>query len=66
MTIVNKLSGLIVGAALAVAATFAFAASDTPSIGGAEMTFQSDQRGIAAPSSTNEFWYAGTSGWASE
>ncbi len=66
MTIVNKLCGLIVGAALAVAAPFAFAASDTPSIGGAEMTFQSDQRGINAPDNTNEFWHAGTSGWASE
>ena len=63
----NKLSGLIVGAALAVAAPLAFAASDSlPQVGGAEMTYQSDQRGINAPDNTNEFWHAGTGGWASE
>lgn len=61
----NKLSGLIVGVALALTASFASAASDQPSIGGAEMAF-AGEHGINAADNTNEFWYAGTSGWASE
>ena len=69
----NKLYGLIVGHTVAVAAPFASASADSvrlhPSIGGAEVTYDEmgdAARGINASDSSNEFWYAGTSGWSSE
>jgi hypothetical protein len=68
MTTMNKVFGLIVGVALATATSLAFAASSSTQFGGKDVAFESNlsERGINAPSNTNEFWYAGTSGWASE
>lgn len=68
----SKLSRLIVGLALAVAAPLASAAPEPqdahPRIGGAE-TISAEaagMQGINAPANTNGFWYAGTSGWPSQ
>jgi hypothetical protein len=64
MTKVNKVFGLIVGVALVSATSLAAAAS--AQFGGKDVAFEYSERGINAPTNTNEFWYAGTSGWASE
>jgi hypothetical protein len=68
----KKLSGLIVGVSLAVAAPFALADADPyfllPQVGGAETTYavKVDQdAGINADANSNAFWYAGTSGVSS-
>jgi len=65
----KKLSGLIVGVALAGVAPFALADADPyylmPQVGGAETTsaVAADQgKGINADADTNAFWYAATSG----
>ena len=69
----DKLTGLIVGFVVAVAAPLASASPDSmpaqPRIGGAETIFEQigdPGRGINAPSTTSEFWYAGTSNYPSE
>jgi hypothetical protein len=46
----KKLAGLIIAAALALAAPFASAA------------MQADQGGIDSPTTSSAYWYAGTSG----
>ncbi len=67
----SKLHGLIAGVALAAVAPFALADADPlylmPEVGGAEITFnvQADQRLIGSPNANDTFWYAGTSGVAS-
>jgi len=66
----KKLSGLIIGVALAGVAPFALADADPyylmPQVGGAEttsFTLKADQdKGINADANTNAFWYAATSG----
>jgi hypothetical protein len=65
----KKLSGLIVGVALAGVTPFALADADPyylmPQVGGAETTFvvrADENKGINADANTNAFWYAGTSG----
>ena len=64
----KKLSGLIVGLALAVAAPIASAYPDPlylqPEVGGVEMTYavKADQTGINSATDSDAFWYAGTSG----
>jgi hypothetical protein len=64
----KKLSGLIVGLSLAVAAPIASAFPDPlylqPEVGGAEITYavKVDQTGINAATNSDSFWYAGTSG----
>jgi hypothetical protein len=67
----NKLYGLIAGVALAGVAPFALADADPlylqPEVGGAEVTFavKADDTGINGQSTSNSFWYAGTSGVSS-
>jgi hypothetical protein len=67
----NKLYGLIAGVALAGVAPFALADADPlylqPEVGGAEITFavKTDDTGINSQSTSNSFWYAGTSGVSS-
>ena len=64
----KKLSGLIIGLSLAVAAPIASAQPDAlylmPQVGGAESTFNmmSDNSEIHSATAGNEFWYAGTGG----
>ena len=65
----KKLSGLIVGLSLAIAAPIASAFPDplylAPEVGGAEITLnvRADQgKGIDADATSDSFWYAGTSG----
>jgi hypothetical protein len=66
MTKVNRVFGLIVGVALVAATSLASAASASTQFGGKDVAFEDSGRGIDAPTNTNEFWYAGTSGWSSE
>ena len=67
----KKLYGLIAGVALSGVAPLALADADPlylqPEVGGAEITFavKADDTGINSQSTTNSFWYAGTSGVAS-
>jgi hypothetical protein len=67
----NKPYGLIAGVALAGVAPFALADADPlylqPEVGGAEVTFavKADDTGINGQSTSNSFWYAGTSGVSS-
>ncbi len=67
----KKLSGLIAGVALGLAAPIVSAQPDplylSPEVGGAEITFnvKADESGINARADSNSFWYAGTSGVSS-
>lgn len=64
----KKLSSLIVGLSLAIAAPIASAFPDPlylqPEVGGAEVTLavSANQGGINSATNSDAFWYAGTSG----
>ena len=67
----TKIYGLIAGLALAGVAPLALADADPfylqPQVGGAEVTINvmADKSGINGETTSDSFWYAGTSGVAS-
>jgi hypothetical protein len=67
----KKLYGLIAAVTLTAVAPFALADADPfylmPQVGGTDVTLnlQADRSGINSAPDTNSFWYAGTSGVAS-